>query len=84
MAQYYSGMPAVNESEIFVPGVPGGFFSSVIVRTDGSAQGRLAMVPDAIRSVDRTVPVFGAKTMRGAIERRVGAPKVLSQCNSFV
>jgi putative ABC transport system permease protein len=53
-----------NQRQVFIPSAaPGGFFSTFVARVDGRAEDRLAMIRDAIRSVDPQVPVFGAKTM---------------------
>jgi predicted permease len=58
-----------NPNEIFVPSTtPGGFFSTFVARVDGRAEDRLAMVRDAIQSVDPQVPVFGGKTMEQRLE----------------
>jgi ABC-type antimicrobial peptide transport system permease subunit len=63
-----------NPRQIFIPSItPGGFFSTFVARVDGRAEDRLAMIRDAIQSVDPQVPVFGAKTM----EQRLG--EVLSR-----
>jgi ABC-type antimicrobial peptide transport system permease subunit len=60
-----------NAPQIFVPAQsPGGFFSTFVARVNGRAEDRVAMVRDAIRSVDPQVPVFGAKTME---QRMAGA-----------
>ena len=56
--------------EAFIPDwSPGSFFSTFVVRVNGRAEDRLAMIRDAIQSVDREVPVFGVKTME---QRRAG------------
>jgi predicted permease len=53
-----------NASQIFVPSQsPGGFFSAFVARLSGRPEDHLAMIRDAIRSVDPQVPVFGEKTM---------------------
>ncbi len=74
-AQYYSGMEDIHGGEIFIPGVPGGFFSSVVVRVNGAMEGRMAMIRDSIRSVDSTVPVFGAKTTQERLNDALTRPK---------
>jgi putative ABC transport system permease protein len=75
MAQYYSGMPDVHEGEVFVPGVPGGFFSSIVVRVSGSGQDDVAIIRDSIRSLDPTVPVFAAKTMQQRLDQGLARPR---------
>jgi putative ABC transport system permease protein len=53
-----------NGPQVFVPAEsPGGFFSTFVARVNGRAEDRLAMIRDAVRSVDPQVPVFGVKTM---------------------
>jgi putative ABC transport system permease protein len=63
-------------SEVFIPSsTPGGFFSTFVARVDGGAEGRLAMIRDAIQSVDRQVPVFGAKTMEQRLDDALAQPR---------
>src|SRR5581483_4325535 len=58
-----------NTTQIFVPAhSPGGFFSTFVVRVNGSAGDRVALIRDAIRSLDPHVPVFGANTMKQRLE----------------
>ncbi len=66
-----------NNSQIFVPDhSPGGsFFSAFVVRVDGRAEDRLAMVRDAIQSVDAQVPVFGVKTMDQRLADALARPQ---------
>ena len=63
--------------EAFIPDTsPGGsFFSTFVVRVDGRAEDRLAMVRDTIQSVDREVPVFGAKTMEQRLNDALARPQ---------
>jgi hypothetical protein len=66
----------VNPSQLFIPsGTPGGFFSTFVVRVDGRAEDRLAMVRDAIQSVDKQVPVFGVKTMQQRLDDALARPQ---------
>ena len=49
-----------------------------MVRVNGRAEDRLAMVRDAIRSVDTEVPVFGVKTMSQRLADTFARPKFYS------
>ena len=63
-------------NQIFFPShSPGGFFSTFVARVNGRAEDRLAMVRDAIRSVDPQVPVFGVKTMAQRLDDIFARPK---------
>jgi predicted permease len=65
-----------NPSQVFIPSTtPGGFFSTFVARVDGRAQDRLAMIRDAIQSVDPQVPVFGAKTMEQRLDDALARPQ---------
>ena len=65
-----------NSNEVFFPvSSPGGFFSTFVARVDGRAEGHLAMVRDAIQSVDRQVPLFGLKTMEQRMDDQVARPQ---------
>jgi ABC-type antimicrobial peptide transport system permease subunit len=66
-----------NGNQIFIPdNSPGGsFFSTFVVRVNGRAEDHLAMVRDAIQSVDREVPVFGAKTMDQRLTEALARPQ---------
>ena len=65
-----------NSNQIFVPAYsPGGFVSTFVVRVNGRAEDRLAMIRDAIRSVDTRVPVFGVKTMEQRLTDALSRPK---------
>ncbi len=62
--------------EMFVPDrSPGGFFSAFVVRVNGRAEDHLAMIRDAIQSVDREVPVFGVKTMEQRLADSLARPQ---------
>ena len=68
-----------DRNQIFFPShSPGGFFSTFVVRVNGRAEDRLAMVRDAIRSVDPQVPVFGVKTMAQRLADTFARPKFYS------
>lgn len=65
-----------NAMQVFVPSTrPGGFFSTFVAHVDGRAEDRLAMVRDAIQSVDPQVPVFGVKTMQQRLEEALARPQ---------
>jgi hypothetical protein len=65
-----------NTTQIFVPSrTPGGFSSTFVARVDGRAENHLAMVRDAVRSVDPRVPVFGVKTMAQRLDDALARPK---------
>jgi hypothetical protein len=69
-------MGDANQSLVFVPSsTPGGFFSSFVARVDGRAEEHLAMIRDAIQSVDPRVPVFGAKTMEQRLDDALARPQ---------
>jgi hypothetical protein len=77
----YETDPTANAqgNQVFIPShSPGGFFSTFVARVDGKAEDHLAMVRDAIRSVDAQVPVFGAKTMAQRLADTFGRPKFYS------
>jgi predicted permease len=66
-------------NQIFFPShSPGGFFSTFVVRVNGRAEDRLAMVRDSIRSVDPQVPVFGVKTMAQRLDDTFARPRFYS------
>jgi putative ABC transport system permease protein len=61
--------------EAFVPDrSPGSFFSTFVVRVNGRAEDRLAMIRDTIQSVDRDVPVFGVKSMEQRLADLLARP----------
>jgi len=65
-----------NSSQIFVPAQsPGGFFSTFVARVNGRPEDCLAMIRDAIRSVDPQVPVFGVKTMEQRLSDALARPQ---------
>jgi putative ABC transport system permease protein len=64
------------DSQFFVPSTaPGGFFSTFVVRVEGGAEDRVAMVRDAIQSIDPQVPVFEAKTMEQRLNEALARPQ---------
>jgi putative ABC transport system permease protein len=65
-----------NSYETFVPDrSPGGFFSTFVVRVNGRAQDRLAVIRDTIQAVDREVPVFGVKPMEQRLDDVLARPQ---------
>jgi predicted permease len=65
-----------NPSQVFIPSsTPGGFFSTFVARVDDRAEGHLAMIRDAIQSVDPQVPLFGAKTMEQRLDDALARPQ---------
>ena len=65
-----------NPRLVFLPSTrPGGFFSTFVVRVEGRAEDRLAMIRDAIQSVDPQVPVFGAMTMEQRLDGVLARPQ---------
>ncbi|HXX21814.1 MAG TPA: ABC transporter permease [Terriglobia bacterium] len=62
--------------ETFVPDrSPGSFFSTFVVRVNGRADDRLAMIRATIQAVDREVPVFGVKTMEQRLDDVLARPE---------
>ncbi len=77
MEQWISDVFDTDPPEIFVPEhSPTGFASTFVVHVDGRPEDHLAMVRDAIQSVDRTVPVFGVKTMQQRVDEAFARPKL--------
>jgi predicted permease len=65
-----------NAPQIFVPAQsPGGFFSTFVARVNGRGEDRLAMIRDAIQSVDPQVPMFGVKTMQQRLSDALARPQ---------
>ena len=65
-----------NPRQVFIPSTtPGGFFSTFVVRVNGGAEERLAIIRDAIQSADPRVPVFGAKTMEQRLKDALARPQ---------
>jgi hypothetical protein len=61
---------------VFIPSTtPGGFFSTFVARVDSRFEDRLAMIRDAVQSVDPQVPVFGAKTMEQRLDDALARPQ---------
>lgn len=84
MAHYISGLEEANPIQIFFPAhSPGGFYSTFVVRVNGRAEDRLAMIRDAVRAVDPRVPVFGAKTMEQRLSGALARPKFYSTAVRF-
>jgi len=55
---------------------PGGWpGATIVVKVDGRAEDRLAMIRDTLQSVDRQVPVFGVKTMQQRMDDLFARPQ---------
>ena len=70
-----------NGNQMFIPShAPGGRSSAFVAKVEGRAEDRVAMISDAIQSVDTEVPVFGAKTMEQRLDdaRALGASAVVA------
>jgi putative ABC transport system permease protein len=65
-----------NSSQIFIlsrsPGWPG---STFVIKVSGRAEDRLAMIRDAIQSVDPQVPAFGVETMDQRLAENLARPE---------
>ncbi len=67
--------PDANSMQLFIPAhSPGSMYSTFVVHVRGSGKDSLAMVRDAIQSVDPTVPVFGVKTMQTRMDEALSRP----------
>ncbi len=66
-----------NSLQIFAPS-HSPVFSTFVARVEGRAEDRLALVRDAIRSVDPQVPVFSVKTMERRLEDALARPQFYS------
>jgi predicted permease len=66
-----------NSLQVFTP-AHSPVFSTFVARVDGNAEGRLAMVRDAIHSVDPQVPVFDVKTMERRLDDALARPHFYS------
>jgi putative ABC transport system permease protein len=74
--EYETDPTLANGNQVFIPsGAPGSFFSTFVARVDGPPENHLAMIRDAIRSVDPQVPVFGVKTMEQRLAEVFARPK---------
>jgi ABC-type antimicrobial peptide transport system permease subunit len=69
--------PDVSATQVFFPAhaPAANFFSTFVVRVNGEAQNPVASIRDVIRSIDPTVPVFGASTMQRRLEDALAHPK---------
>ena len=74
----------VNSSQVFLPShSPGGFFSTIVARVNGRPEDRLAMIRDAVQSVDPHVPVFGVKTMEQRMADALARPQFYKTAVTF-
>jgi predicted permease len=73
-----------NHAQVLVPDrSPGDFTVTVVARVDGRPEARLAMVRDAIKSVDPQVPVFDVKTLDTRLDEALVRPKFYSTAALF-
>ncbi len=73
-----------NHTQVFFPDhSPGGFTVTIVARVAGRAEDRLAMVRDAVKSVDPQVAVFDVKTMQERLEDALVRPKFYSTAALF-
>ncbi len=73
-----------NTTQIYVPDhTPGQFFPTIVARVDGRAEDRLAMVRDAVTSVDSQVPVYDLKTMDQLLDDALVRPKFYTSAALF-
>jgi putative ABC transport system permease protein len=74
--EYETDPTTAHGNQVFIPSeTPGGFFSTFVVRVDGRAEDRLAVIRDTIQSVDPEVPVFGVKTMEQRLDEIFAHPR---------
>ena len=65
--------------QIYVPDHnPGRYFATLVARVDGRAEDRLAMIREAVKSVDPQVPVYDVKTMNQLLDDSLVIPKFYS------
>jgi putative ABC transport system permease protein len=73
-----------NHTQVFFPDhSPGDFDVTIVARVAGRAEDRLAMVRDAVKSVDPQVAVFDVKTMQERLEDALVRPKFYSSAALF-
>ncbi|HVN19166.1 MAG TPA: ABC transporter permease [Dongiaceae bacterium] len=74
--EYETDPTTAHGNEVFIPSTdPGSFFSTFVVRVEGSAKDRVSEIRNAIQSVDPQVPVFGAKTMEQRLDDTFAMPR---------
>ncbi|MGA3212818.1 MAG: FtsX-like permease family protein, partial [Terriglobales bacterium] len=74
--EYETDPTMANGNQVFIPSeTPGSFFSTIVARVDGRAEDRLAVIRDAIQSVDPQVPVFSVKTMQQRLDEVFAGPR---------
>jgi predicted permease len=73
-----------NHTQVLVPDrSPGDFTVTIVARVEGRPEARLAMVRDAIKSVDPQVPVFDVKTMDTRLGEALVRPKFYATAGIF-
>lgn len=74
--EYETDPTLAKGNQVFVPSAtPGSFFSTFVVRVVGRPEDHLALIRDAIQSVDPQVPVFSVKTMEQRLDEVFAHPK---------
>jgi putative ABC transport system permease protein len=74
--EYETDPTTANGNQVFIPSTtPGSFSSTFVARVDGKAEDYLALVRDAIQSVDPQVPVYSVKTMEQRLDEVFAVPK---------
>jgi putative ABC transport system permease protein len=76
MGQYIADVFDIDPPETFVPANnPGGFDSTFVVKVEGRPEDHVAAIRTALQSLDRGVPVYGAKTMQQRMDQAFARPK---------
>lgn len=76
MTEWLTGEGDGKGPEVFVPAEhPGDFTSTFVARVRSNPEEYVPIIRDAIQSVDPTVPVFSAKTMRDRLDEALARPR---------
>ncbi len=77
MTEWLVGEGDRGAPQVFVPPRnPGSFTSTFVARGNGRAEAYVPVIRDCIRSVDPTVPVFSAETMRDRLDKAFARPRL--------